>query len=180
MNDTPQSSSGKPGLLAPILVVAVILALGGGFWLIDPLGLRAPPADAPSPANRVAEQLANGEIALGKPVPLESVKAGEAAAPPSDLEASAETLAKHRAACDGGAGEECYYAGRQLEIGLGVDQNEILAAELYERACTLGSAKACSSAGAMIMRAASDIEAVKEADGYFARACKLGETQFCE
>ncbi len=178
MTETPTPKA-KPDLLAPILVVAVVIAAAGGFWLIDPLGLRTPAEPAPVPET-LAEQLASGQIALGKPMTLEEARSGQTAPPPSDLDASPETLAAHSKACEGGAGEDCYYAGRQLEIGLGVDQDETQAAAFYDRACTLGSAQACSSAGAMVIRGSEDAASIEKADAYYRRACELGETEFCD
>ncbi len=176
-------SDGKPagqtsGLLAPLLLGAVAVAVVAGFWFIDPLGLRPAPKVA-TPEQAVAEQLANGAIKLGEPVAAEQAQAGLTRPPPPDLEASAETLARHREACSGGSADDCYFGGRQLEIGLGVERDEAQAAELYDRGCELGAAPACSSAGAMIVRRTEGGEAMLRASAYFRRACKRGETASC-
>ncbi len=77
--------------------------------------------------------------------------------------------------CRGGSPEACFSAGGAYLLGQGARPDEDHAAELFRRACDLGSGRGCRALAFLHARSGDTVEAVR----LFERSCSSGTAQAC-
>jgi TPR repeat protein len=88
-------------------------------------------------------------------------------------------LAHFRQACADGDGAGCSTLGLMYERGLGVVEDEVRAAKLYQRACAAGNEAGCVHLGRAYIEGRGVPLVVEKATALYSAACRSGHAAGC-